>query len=222
MLNLFFPESCLACNEILSDNEIKICSDCRHELPLTHFHNDYINDLEKIFFGRVKLENATALFRFSKGGKVQKLLHNLKYRGHQQLGSIFGDWLSANLKSIPGFNGIDTVIPVPLHSKRKRKRGYNQVSLFAKSIAHNLNYEYSENILVKKNPTKTQVFKKRKARWLGEDSGFRVKNEHLIQDKHILIVDDLVTTGSTLEACANALSKKAKIKLSIATIAIAD
>ena len=125
IIDLFFPPVCMACNKYLPEKELQVCVDCRHDLPVSNFHLDGSDYVKKVFYGRVKLENATALLRFHKKGIVQQLLHNLKYRGHEDVGKFLGDWLGEELKTISAYKDIDMVIPVPLHKAKLRKRGYN-------------------------------------------------------------------------------------------------
>lgn len=221
ILNLFFPKVCYACSHLLTDNEIDICTTCRHNLPVTNYHFENNDTVEKVFYGRVKLEQATTLLRFQKKGIVQHLLHNLKYRGHETISKVLGEWLGNELKTVEAYNNIDVVIPVPLHINRLRKRGYNQVAKFGIEIAKALNAEYINSVLIKSTATKTQVFKKRMARWNNSNEVFTITNTNLIEGKHILLVDDIITTGATIEACANMLNKARNIKISVATMAIA-
>ena len=222
LLNLFFPQICRACNTHLSDNELKICTKCRHQLPLTNFHDDSENAVHKILYGRVKLECATALLHFSKKGLVQQLMHNLKYRGHEDIGQFLGEWLGEELKSIPSYSSIDVVIPVPLHKSKLKSRGYNQVEKFGVAIAKALDAEYNTSILIKTMNTKTQVFKDRLKRNTNIESNFEVVNGIAIRDMHVLLVDDIITTGATIENCSNKLIEIDGIKLSLATMAITD
>ena len=219
-INLFFPKTCHACDAILIDNEIGICVGCRHELPLTNYHFERPKTVKKIFYGRADIEAATALFYFHKSGKVQQLLHNLKYKGKEEIGYIFGNWLGAELLESPYFKTIDVVIPVPIHSKKLKQRGYNQVSLFAKQIAKALDASYRDDVLIKSTNTKTQVFQSREARFQSVAHSFYVQNLNTIDHKHILLVDDIITTGATIEACALVLNPAKNSRLSVATIAI--
>ncbi|MBN4057901.1 ComF family protein [Olleya sp. AH-315-K02] len=221
IVNLFFPKLCYACSHLLTDNELHICTTCRHNLPVTNYHFENNDTVEKVFYGRVKIEQATALLRFEKKGIVQQLIHNLKYRGHETIGNVLGEWLGNELKTVEAYNNIDVVIPVPLHKNKLRKRGYNQVAKFGIEIAKALNTEYIDSVLIKTTATKTQVFKKRISRWNSANEIFNVANIDLIEGKHILLVDDIITTGATIEACANMLNKAKNIKISVATIAIA-
>lgn len=222
LLNLFFPKICYSCNTLLTDNESHICTSCRHNLPLTNAHFEKKNLVEKVFYGRVKIENATALLKFQKKGKVQHLLHNLKYRGHEKIGEVLGAWLGHELKESNAYGTIDLVIPVPIHKSKLRKRGYNQVSKFGQEIARALNTTYSEDILIKTTSTSTQVFKKRLARWTNAGEIFDIQNEAHLSGKHILLVDDIITTGATVEACVQMLQKNQDVKISVATMAIAE
>lgn len=221
LINLFFPKVCLACTSALVDNEVSICTNCRHDLPVTNFHFDESDEVKKVLFGRVKIENATALLRFQKKGIVQHLIHNLKYRGHQEVGEFLGAWLGEDLKTIDAYKDVDIVIPVPLHKRKLKKRGFNQVTKFAKQIADSLDASYSDSILIKISDTKSQVNKSRLARWTDSNEIFSIQNLGEINNKHILLVDDLITTGATIEACSNQLLKAKNIKISVATMAIA-
>ncbi|TGV02857.1 ComF family protein [Flavivirga rizhaonensis] len=221
LVNLFFPKVCYACLNLLNDNEKTICTDCRHSLPVTNFHFNNDNMVTKVFYGRVKIENGTALFRFEKKGIVQQLIHRLKYEGYENIGLFLGDWLGGELKDIEFYKSIDMVIPVPLHKKKLKKRGYNQVAKFGQQIAKALKVTYKEDTLLKETNTKSQVYKKRLARWNNSDELFTLINSESIENKHILLVDDIITTGATLEACIAVLNQAKNIKISIATMAIA-
>ena len=213
LLNLFFPKVCYACSELLSDNEVHICTSCRHSLPVTNYHFDNDNTVEKVFFGRIKIERATALLKFQKKGRVQRLLHNLKYKGHESVGEFLGAWLGNELHQTDDYKKIDVVIPVPLHKNKLRKRGYNQVAKFGKEIANALQTQYLDNVLIKETATKTQVFKSRFARWNNSTEHFSLRNEDQIIGKNILLVDDIITTGATIEACSNVLQKVKNVKI---------
>jgi ComF family protein len=221
IINLFFPKVCYACHNLLNDNEDTICMDCRHDLPITNFHFDNNDSVAKVLYGRAKIENGTALFRFEKKGNVQRLIHNLKYKDHEHIGFVLGNWLGGELKTLESYKNIDVVIPVPLHKNKLKKRGYNQVALFGQQVAEALNADYLDDVLVKVTNTKSQVNKKRLARWTNSDELFTLKNIEAIDNKHILVVDDIITTGATLEACISVLNQAKNIKISIATMAIA-
>ncbi|HMB99793.1 MAG TPA: phosphoribosyltransferase family protein [Flavobacteriaceae bacterium] len=222
LIDLFFPKVCYSCSNLLTDYEKYVCTNCRHDLPVTNFHFNNDDYVLKIFYGRAKIEQATALLRFKKKGIVQQLLHNLKYRGYEDIGLFLGDWLGEELKTIEDYKTIDTVIPVPLHKQKLKKRGYNQVAKFGKHIAQALNCQYLDNVLIKVTHTESQVFKGRFARWNNSDEIFTIQNKHLIEGKHILLVDDIITTGATIESCVNVLNQAQNLKISVASMAIAD
>lgn len=206
----------------LSDNEKIICVTCRHELPVTNFHFEDNEAVKKVLYGRVQLENATALLHFSKKGLVQELLHNLKYRGHEQIGEFLGNWLGAELSSVENYKNIDIVIPVPIHKNKRRERGYNQVTKFGKAIATALKIDYREDALIKVERSKNQVFKDRITRFDDANLSFASGNFQYLENKHILLVDDIITTGATVENCVGLLKNIEGTKISVATMAIAE
>lgn len=202
------------------DSEMEICSYCRHNLPLACFHHTKSDEMKMIFYGRFLVENATALLYFRKGGLTQKFIHALKYKGARKIGATFGKWLGTELATCENYKGIDVVIPVPLHRKKLRERGFNQVEDFGKEIALALNIPYIDDVLLKITPTSSQVFKARLSRLFTSAEMFAVIDPEKIKYKHILLLDDIITTGSTLEACANKLLLVEGVKISVATIAI--
>lgn len=220
MLNLLFPKICNGCKTALISSEKILCTQCRHDLPLVCHHRNNDNSMKNIFYGRFPLEQATAVIQFQKKGISQELLHNLKYRGQSKISSFFGNWLGEELKDHNHYKQVEMVIPVPLHKRKRRKRGYNQVEGFGKELAKALGVPYRDDILLKISQTKSQVFKKRLTRIQSEEI-FAIRNAEALKSKHILLVDDIVTTGATLESCAAHLLNETNAKLSIATIAIA-
>lgn len=222
LINIFFPKVCYGCDNMMTDNEKYVCTKCRHELPVTNFHFDNKEAVKKVLYGRVQLENATSLLRFEKKGIVQELLHKLKYKGYQEIGKFFGDWLGSELHLSNNYRDVDMVIAVPLDRRKLRKRGYNQVHYFSKAIAESLGVPVLDNVLLKSGTTQTQVFKKRSLRWDSNKEVFKVVDFKFISGKHILLCDDIITTGATIEACANQLLKAPDVKISIATMAIAQ
>lgn len=222
LLNLFFPQVCLSCDNHLEANELYVCTLCRHELPLTNFESNINNDVTKMLYGRVLLKNASALLWFSKKGLVQHLLHNLKYKGHEDIGEFLGKWHGAELSKHDGFKSVDVVIPVPLHSRRLRQRGYNQVHKYGRELASALECDFNTEVLQKAKATKTQVFKDRIRRWVNDEALFIVTDFETLRGKHVLLVDDIITTGATIETCANALCKIEGVTISVATMAIAE
>ena len=221
LLNLFFPKVCYACHEQLSDNEEDICTNCRINLPVTNFHFNNDNTVLKVFYGRVKIEHGTALLRFEKRGLVQQLIHSLKYKGQESIGVLLGDWLGGELSQIEAYKNIDIVIPVPLHKKKLKKRGFNQVDKFGQQVALAIGSTYKDDILLKITNTDSQTIKKRLARWTSNEELFAIQNEKSIENKHVLLVDDLITTGATMEQCITVLNQANNVKISVAAMAIA-
>ncbi|MFH6956319.1 ComF family protein [Flavobacterium aquidurense] len=222
LINLFFPKVCAGCHTILISNETVLCTTCRHEMPLTQYHLDPKNEAVKKFYGKIAIEHASALLYFNKKGIVQELIHNLKYRGHEEIGTVLGNWYVEDLKELVLETPFDMVIPVPLHPKKFRERGYNQVTTFGKAVAQGLNIDYDGTVLYRKKYSKTQSKKNLAGRSDNIENIFDVIAAEENQNKHFLIVDDVLTTGATLEACARALLKIPGAKISIVCMAIAN
>lgn len=222
LFGLFFPNLCLGCGQPLIRGEEVICTLCHFHLPKTYFHNDLDNPLNKVFWGRVNMESVAAFVYFQKGSTVQKLLHQLKYKGRQEIGFRIGKWYGAELREAPVFRDADLVIPVPLHPEKFRKRGYNQSEQFAEGIAAVMKIKTETRCLYRKVNTGTQTRKARYSRWENVENIFAVKNPEKIKGRHILLVDDVITTGATLEACSQALLRVPGVKVSVATIAYAS
>lgn len=222
LLNLLFPKICLACDSHLNDNEIHVCTYCRNELPVTNFHSDKNNAVASRLYGRVNFQHATSLLWFNKKGIVQHLLHNLKYKGHQDVGVFLGTWLGQELRHNESYKTIDVVVPVPLHKSKLRKRGYNQVDKFAREIAQALSVDCDTKTLTKVKATTTQVFKNRLKRILTHEADFSISDFNSLKGKHVLLVDDIITTGATIEACANQLLRIEGVQISVASMAIAE
>ena len=222
LIKLIFPKLCYGCNSLLLQNEKTICINCRHQLPVTQHHLLKDNYITKKFYGIVPIEISCAMLYFHKGGIVQNLIHNLKYRGHQEIGTFLGNWYASDLKDIAQANNFSEIIPVPLHKKRLKERGYNQVTTFCKSLSENLSISYNENLLFRTVYSKTQTKKNKDARAEIKNSLFEVNFTEADYGKHFLLVDDVITSGATLEACARALLKIPNVKISIITIAYTD
>ena len=222
LFNLFYPKTCKACDTVLDYGEDIICTSCRHKLPVTGFHYVTEKPIQKLLYGRADIELGTALFYFDKKTLVQNLIHNLKYRGDKSISTFLGKWLGKELAELESYRQIDCVVPVPLHPKRKRKRGYNQVSGFGKAIAKAINADYVDDALLRTKSTRTQVFMGRATRSKDVLNSFDIKAVTNLQDKHILLVDDLITTGGTIEGCYLALKKIKNVKISVAVMAIAQ
>ena len=170
MLNLLFPKVCSACSELLNHGASVLCASCRHNVPTALFHKTGDKRMHHIFYGRLPIEEATALLLFQKKGISQQLLHNLKYRGRKEVGTFLGTWLGAELSEYQAYKTIDLVIPVPLHLKKERQRGYNQVTGFGKELAKALDVPFRDDLLLKVSKTRSQVFKGRWKRFESESS----------------------------------------------------
>lgn len=221
LTDLLFPRLCVVCGDRLIDQEQWICLNCLHHIPRTNFHLAVDNPVARIFYGRVQIEHATSFFYFSKGSKYQTLLHNLKYKGMKELGAEIGKHFAIDLMHSPGFSSIDIVCPVPLHPNKERKRGYNQSWWIASGIAKQMDKELNADNLKRVTATETQTRKSRFERWQNVEGIFELTNPEEFFGKHVLLIDDVVTTGSTLEACANAIVSATNAKVSIATLATA-
>ena len=221
-INLLYPTVCHICEAELLKNEKILCINCLHDLPVTRYHLDNDNPVKKVFYGRVKIENAASLLHFRKKSGVQQLIHDLKYKGHHEISDYLGRWYGAELSETQWARTIDLVIPVPLHRSKLKKRGYNQVAGFGKEIAEAINAEYVDDILLKSTSTQTQTLKDRISRWGEINETLQIKNSEKAEGKHVLLVDDLVTTGATLEACSQKLLKIPGLRLSVATMAITN
>lgn len=220
--NLFFPKVCAGCHSLLMTNENVICTSCRHEMPLTQYHLDTNNEAVKKFYGKIEVEHASAFLYFNKKGIVQELIHNLKYKGYEEIGTVLGDWYVEDLKSIQPKVPFDAVIPVPLHRKKFKERGYNQVATFGNALSKGLGIDYNETILFRKKYSKTQSKKNLLGRSEGIENLFDVSFSEENHNKHFLLVDDVLTTGATLEACSRALLKIPGAKISIVCMAMAN
>ena len=217
-ISLFYPEVCLSCGEGLTNQEEFICTACMYKLPKTNFHTQPDNILYKTFYGRAELNAAAAYCHYQKGNMVQDLVHELKYNGKKELGTYLGKWYGQDLKQSPAFEKIDVIVPVPLHKRKLRKRGYNQSAYFAYGLAHGMGAACIENALIRVKNTETQTKKSRYSRWENVKDIFGVANKEALAGKHVLLVDDIITTGATIEACVQALKDVPLASLSVASI----
>ncbi|MEA3495296.1 MAG: ComF family protein [Bacteroidota bacterium] len=218
-VSFFYPKLCAACKVVLNKNEENICLNCLATLPKTNFHLLPDNPIKKIFWGRIPIESATSFLYFVKQSRVQELLHNLKYRGQKQIGSQLGYLFGNDLKQINFFKTVDFIIPVPLHPRKLKKRGYNQSEYIAYGLSQSLGIKLSTDNLIRDQFSSTQTKKSKYLRWENVKNIFQVIDTKLFENKHILLIDDVITTGSTIEACFLALNKCENIKFSVATIA---
>ena len=219
LFDLFFPESCINCGDYIQVKGQYLCIFCNSELALTDFSTFPQNGVETTFRGRLPIEAGTALLFFDKKSMTQKVLHELKYRGRPEIGIFIGRWLAAEMKLSKRFNTLDVVIPVPLHHRKQKRRGYNQVTLFAETIAKELNLMFLPDTLIKKTDNVTQTKRNRFERIWNENSDYDLRDAETLKGRHILLVDDVITSGATMEACSLCLLKVEGIRLSIASMA---
>lgn len=219
LINLFYPRVCPACGNLLMKDEETVCLSCRYLLPKTHYENNPENPLAQTFWGQVDFHAVTAEYFFSKTGKVQHLLHQLKYQGNKDAGFFLGQQLGESIRNAELFQGIDYLVPIPLHPKKEHLRGYNQSFIIAQGIENRTKIPIAKDCLVRKVFTSTQTKKSREERWDNVKDIFEVKNIEKYKGKHILLIDDVLTTGATLLAAGRTLSTIHNIKISAATAA---
>ncbi|WP_203967220.1 ComF family protein [Capnocytophaga stomatis] len=219
LLSVILPDYCMGCGCILNDKESFLCISCRGKLPETQMHLQKDNRITKQLYGQCDLFCATSLFYFHKDGVVQHLIHQLKYKGKEEIGAWLGNWLGEKIKTVQDFQKTDVVIPVPLHKNKLKKRGYNQVALFGKCLARILQAEYVDDVLIKVKTNTTQTQKDLWSRFADSKDIFAIRNGDKIKGKNVLLVDDLITTGATIESCYNQLIKVENVKVGLATMA---
>ncbi len=222
LLSLLYPELCQACSNSLFKHEQLICLSCLYKLPKTNFHLEHNNIIEKIFWGRVPVEKATSYLNFRKGGKVQNLMHNFKYKSKKNIGFYLGEHFARDLKKENWFDGIDLMIPIPLHYKKQQIRGYNQSEEIAKGLESITLIPVEIKVVERRHSSQTQTKKSRFKRWENVSEIFQLNEPEKIENKHLLIIDDVITTGATIEACAQKLLQVNGVKISVATLAYAN
>lgn len=218
-LNLIFPNLCFGCKNTVEKELFKICISCRSNLARHHQNFPFNDPIEKIFLGRLKLEKATAFLKFEKDGRIQQLLHALKYKGVSNVGIGLGELAAQELFAQSFFKDIDLLLPIPIHRKKQQKRGYNQSHYIAQGIANITGLNIDQTSIVKQIHTKSQTKKSRFERHKNVISSFKLMSKQNLKNKHILLVDDVITTGSTIEACGNELKNIPGVQLSLLTIA---
>ncbi len=218
LLQLVFPHVCDGCGSDLLNIESQLCLRCLAAMPETNFEKHAGNPVEKMFWGRLSLVSATAAFYFTKESLMQKLMHQFKYRNNKDLGLQMGRLMGISLKESGRFNSIEALIPLPLFPSKEKKRGYNQATVLCEGIAEIFPLPILKKTVIRPQHTDTQTKKGRIARWKNIEGKFELLNANEIVNKHLLLIDDVVTTGATLEACGSELLKSENVRLSIATL----
>lgn len=220
-LHLFYPHVCIGCgSDLLQDHDL-LCLRCISNLPHTNFAQYANNPIEKIFWGRIGLVAAHSEFYFAKASLIQHLIHQLKYKGNQEIGMYLGELMGRSLLNSNRFNKIDYLIPLPLFAGRERRRGFNQAAIICKGMSAIMNIPVLSGNVTRQRFTETQTKKHRIERWENVADSFIVNDRDKLYGKNILLVDDVITTGATLEACGHTLIHAANVKLSIATLSMA-
>lgn len=218
-LHLFYPHICIGCgSDVLADTQV-ICAKCFNGLPVTNYFNHANNMVERIFAGRILVQNAGSLYHFSKQSILQNIIFEMKYRDNKDAGIFLGKQTGKAIAASGLYNDVDVIVPLPLNKRKQKQRGYNQALLIAQGIADVMQKPIADNIAVRKIYTETQTHKDRISRWHNMQHAFSVHNAAELEGKHVLLVDDIVTTGATLEACGQTILAIAGTKLSIATVA---
>lgn len=221
LFGLLLPRCCAGCDTALMSNERAICLACANELHYTRFHDDEDNAVEQIFKGRLQLECASAMLRFTRDGIVQHMLHHLKYNGDREVGAELGRMMARDAMRSRRFAGVDSVLAVPLHASKLRQRGFNQAQVLVDGMREVWPLHDPGKELLRVLGTRSQTRKGRMDRWVNVREAFQLAHADALRDRHLLLVDDVVTTGATLEACAHALSGVSGLKLSVLTCACA-
>lgn len=221
-LHILFPHVCTGCGNDILNSETLLCMRCIDAMPETNFESHPNNPVEKLFWGRLPLSKATGQFYFTKESLMQHLMHQFKYKTNRELGLQLGRVMGEQLLKSGRFDDIDALIPLPLFPVKEKRRGYNQATILCKGMAEVLNIEVLDHVVIRPQHTETQTKKGRIERWKNMEGKFILSIPEAIHNKHILLVDDVVTTGATLEACGNELLKASNVQLSIATLCVAS
>lgn len=219
LFGLLFPNLCVGCDRLLNQAEKLTCTHCQYHLPVTNFHLDDENPAAKQLWGRVKLQHVFSYLYYTKDSTVQRMLYHLKYFSNPKIGYEIGRQYGAILAETDHLLNVDLIVPVPLHPRKLKERGYNQSEYFAKGLSEAMNIRFLSDALVRDTSTVSQTKKNRYERYQNMESIFQLKGTDILKAKHVLLVDDVLTTGATIEACANALLEVPYLQISVATIA---
>lgn len=222
-LSLLFPRCCVVCGSPLAKGEACLCTICNINLPRTYYHLRKDNPVEKLFWGKVPLERATSFFFYRKGSDFRQILHQLKYGGQKYIGAIMGRYMAFELQDSGFFASVDVILPVPLHKKKQQIRGYNQSEWIARGIASVTGIPIDTKSVARRKNTETQTRKSSFERWRNVETIFGLQyHGQALTGKHILIVDDVLTTGATMVGCVSCLTAIEGVRISVLTLALAD
>lgn len=220
--SLVYPDVCVCCGQLLVEGENACCLKCYYGLGQTDFHLEHDNPTARRFLGRVNISAATSRFYYTKLSLVQKAIFALKYHGNREIGLVLGRDLGQTIKISEYFSGIDIIIPIPLHPAKHRKRGYNQSEIISNGVNEILNCTVRKDIIIRNSNTKSQTKLKHVfSRWSNVGDSFTVINSEDLVNKHVLVIDDVITTGATIENCIKMIENIEGIKISVASLAIA-
>jgi len=220
-LSLLFPRLCYACGNHLMRNEKLICTECYILIPRTNYHLDENNPVAQLFWGRCKIEKAAAFSFYNRASRIRSLIHNLKYKGIRDIGFELGRIYGTALFNSGFISGIDLIIPVPLHKSKLRQRGFNQSDLISDGLSEATGLPVTKEVLERRHVSDTQTRRSRYERWVNVKDIFNITQPSVIEGKHVLLVDDVITTGSTIEACVNELLKAEGVRVSVVALAAA-
>jgi ComF family protein len=220
LFELFFPRYCAGCQNQLHHFENALCLHCLMMLPRASIHQLRENKLERLFWGRADVAMATAFLRMSRKGLTHRLVHELKYEGNKEIGQLLGTLFGQELSKIEVWKTVDLIVPVPLHPKKEQLRGYNQSYEIASGVSESMAVPTTKTAIKRKQFTETQTKKLRVERWKNVSDIFEINDSELANKQHILLVDDVITTGATIESCVLALTNNTSIKVSVAALAM--
>lgn len=221
-LSLIYPRNCVSCGNSLYKHEDQVCNYCYTHLAKTNFHKQQRNPVDALFYGRTPLLIASSFYLFQKKGSIQKILHAIKYKSNKTLAMLVGKWYAEDLKENSIISNSDYIIPVPLHSKKFKIRGFNQSEEFARGLSEGLSIPLNTSVLQRKEFTETQTKKSKYERWENVEDVFELIVPETFTNKHVVLVDDVITTGATIEACCQLLQQIEGIQISVLSIAYAD
>lgn len=220
IINLLFPPQCIICGAVLPDGMPDICSECRIEIPLTEYWNSRTNPVSEMFAGHFPVETASAYFFYINYGRWRDLIHTFKYRNGWRMARLLGEWYGEAFRQSGNYDDVDVIVPIPLHPLKKLKRGYNQSEYIAQGIAAKLERPLETRAIRRHTNNRSQARQHHSERWRNVEGIFDVKNIRLLAGRHVLLVDDVLTTGATITSCAETIVRSVPdVRISIVTLA---